>query len=105
MTNLARSGAPKRRSAVPIHGGMHARNRDGKLITGVTMTTLANLPDASGKAPLDPTVPGKRTAPVRFTPHMRSRTNEGRESHEQKIPNERRQGTWQQQSRFDTCRS
>jgi hypothetical protein len=72
--NIARSGAAKRVADVPVHSGMHSKTRDGNLVVGVTHTTLTNAPDASGKSPLDPTVPGKRLATPATVISHRSRT-------------------------------
>lgn len=75
--NVARSGSPKRLQDVAVHSGQHARTRDGALITGQTMTSLANAPDASGARPLDPTVDGcKHGKIVPPSPGMRSRSGE-----------------------------
>lgn len=73
--NIARSGASKKLQDVAIHSGQHSRSRDGTLITGQTMTSLANAPDASGASPLDPTTV-KRTQTEVAAPVMghRSRT-------------------------------
>jgi hypothetical protein len=67
---------PKAHNPVLPHMGQHSRTRDGNLIVGVTQTTLANAPDASGARPLDPTIPGKRIAPAPAYPGMRSRRDE-----------------------------
>jgi len=77
--SIARNGAPKVLSpgGVAVNSGQHSRTRDGALITGQTMTSLANVPDASGARPLDPTVT-KRLTPVNLKPGMRSRTTESR---------------------------
>jgi hypothetical protein len=77
LGNIALDGGkPKAHGFVAPHGGMHSRTRDGSLVTGVTQTTLANAPDASGAAPLDPTIPGKRLTPPAAYPGMRRRVNE-----------------------------
>lgn len=75
--NVARDGgAPKAHAPVPAHGGMHSRTRDGQHVQGMTQTTLANAPDASGVRPLDPTVPGKVFALPQPVIGQRSRSDE-----------------------------
>jgi hypothetical protein len=66
---------PKAHGPAPAHGGMFSRTRDGQHIEGMTQTSLANAPDASGKSPLDPTIPGKRLSTPKITPGMRSRSS------------------------------
>lgn len=61
--DLGKAPKPKAHGPVKAHGGMFSRTRDGLHVQGVTQTTLANAPDASGVAPLDPTVPGKKLSP------------------------------------------
>src|SRR5580698_1906784 len=57
---LGKAPKPKAHGPVKAHGGMFSRTRDGMHLQGVTQTSLANAPDASGAKPLDPTIPGKR---------------------------------------------
>ncbi len=68
---------PKNHGATPVHGGMYQRGRDGTHFQSVTHQQVVNAPDASGRAPLDPTIPGKRLTPPKVTPGMRSRTTPG----------------------------
>ena len=53
-SDIMRNGSVKRHT-VAVHSGMHARNRDGSPLSGITQTAVANAPDASGRSPLDPT--------------------------------------------------
>jgi hypothetical protein len=84
-------GTPKDHNAVKIHGGMH-RMQNGRLMHGsagdgdmARGQPHQGPPDASAANPLDKEALGKRLAPVRFTPGMRSRTNADRETHDDKI--------------------
>ena len=79
-TSIARKGAPKKLADVAVHSGQHARSRDGALVTGQTMTSLANAPDASGARPLDPTVDGckvGKAVPPSFGQRSRTQVGEG----------------------------
>ena len=89
---LGRDGrVPKRIvTDIPVHSGMHAtvRHNGEKLwLVGKTHTTALNeIPDASGQAPLDPTIPGKRLSPPAPAFGMRSRCNEVRPGDRGHVP-------------------
>jgi hypothetical protein len=75
-SDMARKGGKPKVHAVPVNSGMHSRTREGSLVVGVTQTQVNNAPDASGKAPLDPTQQGKTlTTPQTVIGH-RSRVGE-----------------------------
>jgi hypothetical protein len=76
--NIARSGAPKKLDDVEVHSGMHARNRDGTLITGMDVGRAP--PDPSSSNPLDPGPSNKSAAMMAVAKPVvghRSRTQAG----------------------------
>jgi hypothetical protein len=73
--NIARDSTTHKRSTAAVHSGMHARNRDGTLITGMDVGRAP--PDASSSNPLDTEAPAKRLTPVAPVSGQRSRTQAG----------------------------